>query len=366
MSFDLIVIGAGPAGSSAAITAARQGARVLLLEKGSFPRQKVCGEFVSAESLGLLASLLQSSNVELLTDCVKIQDIRLIVDGYPLLVRLDSAAASIARTDLDLALWKAASACGVETLQKSDVRSVQQSADMKGFTVSTAKDAFEGRSVVQCCGRWSNLNVAPGYEIREKWLGVKAHFLEYQPSERLDLYFFDGGYCGVQPVSKPGPDGWASLNVCAMVRADRAASLEQILALEQSLTERSKNWRAQTLPISTSPLVFWAPEPVRESLLQAGDAVAFVDPFVGDGISLALRSGALAADCLIPFLQNEVSQQQAVEDYRRLHRLRFSHVYRNSSRVRKMLSAPKFVRRPLMHLMNAVPTVPGWMVRKTR
>src|SRR5438128_8398572 len=60
--YDLIIIGAGPAGSSAAITAARSGARVLLLERGRFPRHKVCGEFVSAESLDLLSSLLATQS----------------------------------------------------------------------------------------------------------------------------------------------------------------------------------------------------------------------------------------------------------------------------------------------------------------
>ena len=58
MSYDLAIIGGGPAGTSAAISAARQGARVLLLERGRFPRHKVCGEFVSAESLTLLKDLL--------------------------------------------------------------------------------------------------------------------------------------------------------------------------------------------------------------------------------------------------------------------------------------------------------------------
>jgi flavin-dependent dehydrogenase len=56
--YDLIVVGGGPAGTSAAITCARHGARVLLLERGQFPRHKVCGEFVSAESLELLSDLL--------------------------------------------------------------------------------------------------------------------------------------------------------------------------------------------------------------------------------------------------------------------------------------------------------------------
>ena len=57
--YDLIVVGGGPAGESAAITAVRGGARVVLLERGKFPRHKVCGEFVSAESLELLSSLLK-------------------------------------------------------------------------------------------------------------------------------------------------------------------------------------------------------------------------------------------------------------------------------------------------------------------
>jgi len=56
--YDLIVIGGGPAGSAAAIAAARAGAQVLLLERGRYPRHKVCGEFVSAESLDLLSTLL--------------------------------------------------------------------------------------------------------------------------------------------------------------------------------------------------------------------------------------------------------------------------------------------------------------------
>ena len=64
---DLIVIGGGPAGTSAAITCARSGAHVLLLERGRFPRQKVCGEFVSAESLALLDDLLAPQDKRLLT-----------------------------------------------------------------------------------------------------------------------------------------------------------------------------------------------------------------------------------------------------------------------------------------------------------
>jgi len=68
--YDLIVIGGGPAGAAAAIVAGGNGRRVLLLERGKFPRHKVCGEFVSAESLGLLKTLLDSQQSGLLRDAV--------------------------------------------------------------------------------------------------------------------------------------------------------------------------------------------------------------------------------------------------------------------------------------------------------
>src|SRR5262249_13075052 len=73
----LIVIGGGPGGTSAASTSARAGARVLLLERGSFPRHKVCGEFVSAESLSLLQWLLGNSHHTLLQDSIRLTASRL-------------------------------------------------------------------------------------------------------------------------------------------------------------------------------------------------------------------------------------------------------------------------------------------------
>src|SRR5207249_12205300 len=94
--FDLIVIGGGPAGSAAAITAARGGARVLLLERGRLPRHQVCGEFVSAESLELCGSLLHVGHLAVLTDGVRILRTRLYVDGRMIGSVSDPALASIA------------------------------------------------------------------------------------------------------------------------------------------------------------------------------------------------------------------------------------------------------------------------------
>src|SRR5437899_12568811 len=98
--FDLIVAGGGPAGSAAAITAVRKGARVLLLERGRLPRHKVCGEFVSAEALELLGSLLHAGHLALLTAGVRMSRTRLSVDGGISGAVVDQASSSIALVDL--------------------------------------------------------------------------------------------------------------------------------------------------------------------------------------------------------------------------------------------------------------------------
>ena len=123
--YDLIVIGGGPAGASAAITAARRGASVLLLERGNFPRHKVCGEFVSAESLGLLREFLGERHAPLLNSALRIPQARLFFDGRVLHTPIDPPAASIARLDLDATLWDLAAAYGVETRQQTTAQDVR-------------------------------------------------------------------------------------------------------------------------------------------------------------------------------------------------------------------------------------------------
>jgi menaquinone-9 beta-reductase len=365
--FDLAVIGGGPAGTSAAITAARSGARVLLLERGKLPRQRVCGEFVSAESLALLRELLNSS--QLLNPALRIPEARLFFDGHVVSTPVEPPAASIARLDLDLALWNSAEHERVTAKLQTSVDSMTGSAP---FVLSTSAGTFRARTVINATGRWSNLQAQSASKtsdanITEKWLGVKAHFLEPDPHRSVDLYFFEGGYCGVQPVTLAGTNrGEGRVNACAMVRSDVARSLPDIFGLHPELRKRAQNWRALGEPVSTSPLIFREPGPVENGVLLAGDAAGFVDPFVGDGISLALRSGALAAQSLASFFRAQSSLEEAASHYSQQYRERLLPVFRNSSRIRRLLSLPRPIRRSIGHLLEATPAVSRLLVRLTR
>ena len=168
---------------------------------------------------------------------------------------------------------------------------VQSVAGHGPFRIATSDGEFESRALVNASGRWSNLNLPPAENgvPQEKWLGVKAHFAEPRSEPSVDLYFFEGGYCGVQPVAVAGESG-GRVNASAMVRADVASTLPEVFAQHPALRERSRNWNLLSDPVSTSPLIFRQPQPERDGVLMAGDAAGFVDPFVGDGISLALRA----------------------------------------------------------------------------
>ena len=365
MIFNLAIIGGGPAGCAAAIVGARKGARVLLLERTCFPRHKVCGEFVSAESLGLLQNLLANDLRHLLTRAPRIFNSRIFLDGSVLEARIDPPAASIARFDLDAALWETCCVEGVETHAETVVKSIEGNGP---FRIVASDQIFEAHALMNASGRWSSFTSA---EVRarngkEKWIGIKAHFYEAFAAPSTDLYFFDGGYCGVQPVTAATNGSGTRINACAMVRADVSNTLPEVLGLHPALRERSRTWKPAMETVSTSPLVFHKPEPLQNAMLQVGDAAAFVDPFVGDGISLALRSGALAAECLQSFFRGECSLQQAAMLYSEAYRERLGRIFKVSSMLLGWLRWPRPIRRPMFSLISRAEFISRQMVRFTR
>jgi flavin-dependent dehydrogenase len=319
------------------------------------PRHKVCGEFVSAESLELLGSLLRGQHLAVLNDAVRVSRTRLYVDGRVIGAVVGPAAASIARFDLDAALWESAELTGVDARQQVTVREIKGRGP---FRISSSDGEFESRAVINASGRWSNLNGAAAVE--HKWVGLKAHFAESSLEASVDLYFFDGGYCGVQPVAQD------RVNVCAMVRPDVASTLDEVFEQHGALRKRSGSWKLLIDPVSTSPLIFREPQPERDGILLAGDAAGFVDPFAGDGISLALRSGAMAANSLMPFFAGQVSLGQAVRQYRTAYERSLLPVFRASSQIRRLLTLPRPARRPLLLVLEKSPRIAEYLVRRTR
>ncbi len=353
--YDVAIAGGGPAGCAAAIRAGRTGARVLLLERGRYPRQKVCGEFLSASGVALLQQLDSSLASALLVDAPRISQARLFLDGKIVRMPVDPAAASITRYALDAAMWNACTRAGVDCLEQTAVERVSGGGP---FELKTSAGSFTARALLIAAGRWSNLRPNPAAST-ERWIGLKQHFREPGAPNSVDLYFFEGGYCGVQAVA---PE---TVNACAMVRADAARNLNDAFRLHPELDRRSRGWQPASEVVSTSPLLFCPPSPVDRTTLCAGDAAGFIDPFLGDGMSLALRSGMMSADSLTEFWDGRVTLGEAAANYDRSYRRELLPLFRNAARLRRSLSLPSLLRRPLLSLLNTG-WISSWVVERTR
>jgi flavin-dependent dehydrogenase len=118
-------------------------------------------------------------------------------------------------------------------------------------------------------------------------------------------------------------------------------------------------------PVSTAPLLYRTPQPTRGNVINAGDAAGFIDPFAGDGISLALRTGRAAAECLQPFFEGRQSLPQAAQSYADLYARQFAPLIAAAARVRAVLTWPVLPRWFAFSCLR-IPGVMSYVIRKTR
>lgn len=310
--YDLAVIGGGPAGTAAAWTAARAGRRVLIAERGSLPRDRVCGEYISAEGLSLLAAMLETTRPDLLDAAPRIEQLRLSAGRREREFQLPLTARGLSRYELDAALWQAALAAGAEGRLRTTALRLEDARQGFRLWLRDAEREFriDAHAVIVAAGRWWRLEGLrepenEGAASGGRWIGVKAH-LESIQADAVELYFFRGGYCGLAPV------GQGRVNACCLMQRRRlerrGAGLSQSedflswLAAASSdprLKQRLHEARQAAATVVTAPVrLGWRPKTDmrRPQLRLAGDAAGFIDPFTGGGIARALLGGQAAAE----------------------------------------------------------------------
>ena len=306
------ILGGGPAGTAAALAARRLGMSVAIWDRDQFPRDKVCGEFLSWESLPILqqeipAALARSSVIR----SAEFISQRGRIYAFP----LPRPARGLSRHTLDQALWHAAIAQGAEAHQGDAVRRVHRLTNSdalkdRGWQIETAsRKTWQAQRLLVACGRWWALDGLPsparngGARESTDWLGAKAHFAGVSPRDVVELYFFPGGYCGLAPVEN------GLYNVCCLLHrgvvqgaggfqpADLARSLKAA-ARHGSLDGRLRGAAQVSNTLTTAPVCPARRRGHYRGALVAGDAGGFLDPFTGDGISMALHTGRVAAATL--------------------------------------------------------------------
>lgn len=336
--FDAIIVGGGPAGSSAAIRLASRGARVMLAERERFPRKKLCGEFISPECLGHFARLGVIERMESAGGSQVSETVFYAPSGRALSVPSEwfggarASALGLSRAEMDARLLERAREVGVCVLEESAlagvlveggrVRGVSLHApggSVREYRAGMTIDATgRGRAVARRAERELNdaraptndESVAVGNEAgaRERLVAFKAHLEDaHGASGACEIYFYPGGYGGLSPV-----EGGVS-NLCFFARAsdvrtrggDATRVMREVLMRNRRAAETLERACAKTRWLAVAVESFGRRDPApAPGLIAAGDAAAFIDPFTGSGMLMALEGGELAAESLLRALDS--------------------------------------------------------------
>ena len=329
---DVAIIGAGPAGSTLAAILAKHGRSVLLLERDTFPRDKVCGEFLSYDALPVVEHFGIKLDAPPIRRCRVVGRHRTIEFDFP------HAAIGVSRRLLDATLFDHAVRCG---------------AIVRNETINELPKA---RLIVGAWGRWGRFDqqLARSFvrDHANRNFGFKRHYSGEQ-GDTIDLYSFRRGYLGVSPIES------GETNICGLVHETRVKGhwdqfVEMIRREEPPLDAMYARFTpAQERFLTSEPVIFRARSAVEGGVMMIGDASGVIDPLTGNGMAMAMQSAVLAAKFIL---------RGDVEGYRQAHHEFFASRIAWSRRVAALLSRPGLLDASL----RAPKKIAELLLRKTR
>lgn len=308
---DIIIIGAGLSGLTAAILLARKGREVTLLEKKKFPFHRVCGEYISNETKPFLV------RENLLPTDIELPEIKNFEfsdsKGNGFQIPLDLGGFGVSRYLLDRHLWDIAKKAGVDCQELTDVIKLDFKDNTFELTLSDNTQIL-ANNVLGAFGKKSRLdNVLSRSFLHAEapYIGVKYHIKANFPSDKVALHNFEGGYCGVSAIE----DG--KTNLCYLALRKDLKTHGSISSMEEALLFQNPHLKklfkhSEFLfdqPEVINAFTFASKKPIENHVLMIGDAAGLITPLCGNGMSIAIRSGKMAAESLLNF-----SDRTAIEN----------------------------------------------------
>ncbi len=324
--YDCAIVGGGLAGLALSIQLARCGHQVILFEKNQYPFHRVCGEYISKESLDFLVRLgIPFSEIAV----ANIDEVLISAPNGKFIKRpLSLGGIGISRYLLDDYLYQLAVQSGVTVLQNTKVENIQFSESI--FEITTEYNSYKARVA---CGTFGKKSVLDK-KIREEnpiaasdYVGIKYHIRTSLAPNRIELHNFAYGYCGISKIED---------NKYCMCYLTHAKNLKKykgnIKQMETEVLFKNpylKKYFTESeflfnQPITISQVSFAKKNTVEQNILLLGDAAGTIAPLCGNGMSMALHASHLAAGLINLYLNKNIDFETLKSQYSKTWNEQFS------------------------------------------
>lgn len=320
MKTDVCILGGGLAGLTAAIDLAQKGYQVVVIEKDSYPKHKVCGEYISNEVIDYFKEIEFP-----LSDLKPAQIKHLKISnnhGATIETDLPLGGFGLSRFTFDHALAEHAQKNGAEIWQDT-VQTIAISVSADQFTV-TCKSGNEitAKQVIGAYGKRSKLDKTINRDFIKKktpWIAFKAHYeLPAFPEQNVELHHFKNGYCGLSKTES------GAVNFCYLAHKNVFENYENIDDFNHQVVSKNPflaDFLQHAKPLFKKPLgiaqiAFQKKPTVENHMLMCGDTAGLIHPLCGNGMAMAIHSAKIVAQHLDDYFRQHQNRDRLETNYK--------------------------------------------------
>jgi flavin-dependent dehydrogenase len=360
----IVIVGGGLAGLVCA-NLLSQSAKVVLLEKKQYPFHRVCGEYISNETIPFL------KRNGLYPNFLELPSIRQLwltsVNGQKAEIDLGLGGFGISRFQLDHFLYQKAKEKGVAVFENCEATQITFQDEL--FEIETTNRKFTADVVIGSFGKRSRLDKTLQRNFIQKkspYVGIKYHIRTQHPNHVIALHNFKDGYCGISNIE----EGKSTL--CYLTHRNNVRQFKSIAEMERQVLFKnpylkkifSESEFLYEKPETINEISFETKGPIEQHLLMSGDAAGMITPLCGNGMALAIHSAKVVSELVHQFLQGAINRSQLENQYAQQWRALFAKRLWAGRQIQNLFGS-EWASNIAVNLARYTPSIAQFLVKQT-